>query len=472
MQFSVFGIIYILLSLFFCKKKKWFTYWFVFSNSLFYTSVVVIGDFPVKPYHIATLIMFFVFVKGDLIRKFSFREKDSSVLILFLIWIYLTFIFSFLLRNIDVIPPSQDMSDYQDLQKLHVTLGSISQTIFPLFGIFSFFVIKAYITTKQDIKDFTKGYALSFIPLAVTVIILFVFRNITHSSALLQGFFSFINPTYTRNVAGNKWGAIGDISRTFTYIGEASYTAKYYLILISVFGGFLLYKKNSWKQKSFYLFLLLLLFALISILGSTTGYVGLVILLILFGFIHFRYKNVMPKPYLNSNKNFLVINIFFSILLLAPLLIIFNDQLSFFINYLFVNHVDKIEGDTGSGIVRYNTNLIALDIFIKSPIFGVGYGHNRTNSYFTFLLSNVGIVGFCLLNFFCFYLILMPLKKLNNMPTDLKIHCIIYVIMFMISYFINFSFSSSVAIAFGWIWANAAILGALIRWRSLEDIEN
>lgn len=180
----------------------------------------------------------------------------------------------------------------------------------------------------------------------------------------------------------------------------------------------------------------------------------------------------MPKPYLNSNKNFLVINIFFSILLLAPLLIIFNDQLSFFINYLFVNHVDKIEGDTGSGIVRYNTNLIALDIFIKSPIFGVGYGHNRTNSYFTFLLSNVGIVGFCLLNFFCFYLILMPLKKLNNMPTDLKIHCIIYVIMFMISYFINFSFSSSVAIAFGWIWANAAILGALIRWRSLEDIEN
>lgn len=471
MHLSVFGILYILFTLFFCRKKKWFTYWFVFSNTLFYTSVLTIGDFPIRPYHISTIVMFLVYVRGDLFKRISLKEKDSASLVLFLAWVYITFLFSFLLTNIDVIPSDQEMSDYVNLQKLHVTWGSLSQTIFPLFGIFSFFVVKAYIKNKQDIKNFTRGYVLSFIPLVITVSILFVFRNVTHSSGLTQAFFAFINPTYTRNVAGNQWGSIGDIARTFTYLGEASYTAKYYLIMASLFGGLLLYKKNSIKQKSFYLLIILLLIILIIVLGSTTGYVGFFILAFIMGFLHFRYKKALPVTTIKGNSDFIIMIIFFGIICIIPLVIIFNDQISFFANYLLVNHVDKIEGDSASGVARLNTNLIALNVFLKSPIFGVGYGHNRTNSYFTFLLSNVGIVGFCLMNFFCLYLIIMPLKKLKNMPEDLKLHCMIYVIMFAITYIINFSFSSTVAIAFGWVWTNAAILGSLVRWRTLGGMD-
>ena len=472
MHLSVFGIIYILFTLFFCRKKKWFTYWFVFSNTLFYTSVLTIGTFPIKPYHISTIVMFLVFVRGNIFKHNSLKEKDSLLIILFLVWIYITFLFSFLLSNIDVISSDEAMSDYGNLRVLHVTWGSLFQTVFPLFGIFSFFVVKAYIKSKKDIQQFTKGYTLSFIPLAITVCILFVLRNITHSAGLTQAFFAFINPTYSRNVSGNQWGSIGDIARTFTYVGEASYTAKYYLIMASLFVGFLLYRNNTNKQKVFYGILVLFLICLILILGSTTGYVGLFILLCLIGFLHFRYKYAMPVYSTRGNSNFVTAMVFFGLLIFIPLALIFNEQLTFFANYLLVNHVDKIEGDTGSGVARLNTNLIALDVFLKSPIFGVGYGHNRTNSYFTFLLSNVGIIGFGLLNFFCLYLIIMPLKKLKGMPDELKMHCIIYVIMFIITFFINFSFSSTVAIAFGWFWTNAAILGCLIKWRSLKDLDD
>lgn len=179
----------------------------------------------------------------------------------------------------------------------------------------------------------------------------------------------------------------------------------------------------------------------------------------------------MPKRSARSNSNYLAFLLLSGSLLVIPLLIIFNEQISFFLNYLLVNHVDKVEGDTGSGVVRLNTNLVALKVFLQSPIFGVGYGHNRSNTYFTFLLSNVGIVGFFILNFFCFYLIVMPIKKLKNMPEDLKMHTMIYAVMFIITYFVSFAFSSTVAIAFAWFWTNAAILGSIVRWRKLDGME-
>jgi len=472
MSISVFGIIYILITLALCFKRKWFTYWFVFSNSLYYTSVLTVGDFPVKPCYVSILVMFFVFVRSNILTRNSFRQKDISSLFLFLVWIYVSFFCSFFLKNIQVLPSDSSLSDYSNLQMLHATWGSVTQTIFPLYGIFSYFVIKAYIKTKQDIKDFTRGYVLSFIPLVITVIVLFIFRNVIHASSLTQLFFSFIYPTYSRNVEGNTYGSIGDIARTFTYIGEASYTAKYYLVMVSLFVSMLLYKKNTNFQKTYLLFIFLLLIAMITILGSTTAYVGVIMLGLIIAFLYFRYHHIIPAPVVRSNSNFMALTTIFGFLIIIPLVLIFYDKIMFFINYLLVNNVDKIAGDEGSGVIRLGTNLIGINVFLQSPLFGVGYGHNRTTSYFSFLLSNVGIVGFLLFNFFCWYLIVMSLKKLKRMPGDLKVHCMIYVTMFIITYIINCSFSGTVAIAFGWVWSNAAILGSLINWRGLEDVKD
>ena len=178
----------------------------------------------------------------------------------------------------------------------------------------------------------------------------------------------------------------------------------------------------------------------------------------------------MNTPGLKSNGRFIFFITLIAPLILIPVALIFYNEILFFINYLLVNHVSKIEGEAGSGYGRIQNNLVALDVFMKSPLFGVGYGHNRATTFLTFLLSNVGIVGFLLFNFFWFYLILMPLKKLKNMPDELKMHCMIYITMFIITYMVNFLFSSSVAIAFGWVWTNAAILGKLIDWRNFDDV--
>jgi hypothetical protein len=472
MQISVFGIIYILLTLFFCIKKKWFTYWYVFSNTLFYTSVLTIGSIVIKPYHIATLVMFFVFVRGKIFFKSNLATKESRILLIFLVWIYITFLFSFFLpANINVISENENYSDYSHPVIFHATWSSITQTLFPLFSIFSFFVVKAYITKVQDIKDFLRGYFYSFIPLAITVIILFVLLNVMHMPILIQGFFSFIYPTYSRNVDSSDYGAIGDIARTFTYIGESSYTAKYYLIMMCVFTCMLLFRNNTKIQKYFFISSIVLLIFFIALLGSTTGYVGTLILIFVLGYLYFKYRRYITVRVVRSNLNFVTLFVLFSVLIAVPLCIIFYDQIAFFINFLMVENLGKIEGDAGSGTIRLSTNLIAMNIFLKSPFFGVGYGHNRSNSYFTLLLSNVGIIGFFLLNYFMCYLVIMPLAKLKKMRTDLRLHTMIFASMFIISFIINFAFSGDVAIAFGWLWTNAAILVKLNNWKKFEPEE-
>ena len=457
------------MSFFFLKKKRWFTYWYVFSNSLFYSSLITVGSVDIKPYFISTLFMFFGFVRGDLFSKNSFKNKDVAALFLFLAWIVLTFPLSIFLKNINVIPSDSQQSDVEVLHPINAKIGSIIYTLNPAFNIFSFVVVRAYIKTSQDIKDFTKGYLLSYIPLVITVIILFIFRNVIHTPALTEAFFSFINPTYKRNVSANTWGSIGDIARTFTYVGEASFTAKYYLMMMSLFAGMLLYQKNSIQKKVLLLFNLLLILILITLLGSTTGYVGFFILLGIIGVLYLGYQHTIRASIVNSNSRFIFTFLIFSLFVLIPSVMLFYDQIVFFWNYLLVNHIDKIEGEAGSGYVRIQSNLIALEAFFKSPLFGVGYGHNRATTFLSFLLSNVGIVGFILFNFFWFYLVFVPLRKLKNMPQDLKMHCIVYVTMFIITYLTNFLFSSSVAIAFGWVWTNAALLSRLADWRNLED---
>jgi len=232
-----------------------------------------------------------------------------------------------------------------------------------------------------------------------------------------------------------------------------------------------LYRNNTKWQNFFYVCLILMLIGFIIILGSTTGYAGLVLLILILAYLHLRYRRFQNRLAVKNNLNFFTLFFLFGFLIVIPVCIIFYNQISFFINFLVINHIGKIEGDAGSGALRYNTNLIALNVFLKSPFFGVGYGHNRSTTYFTLLLSNVGIIGFFLLNYFMLYLIVMPLTKLKAMRNDLRLHAIIFVTMFIISYIINFAFSGDVAIAFGWLWTNAAILSRINNWKKLETRE-
>jgi len=460
MQIPIFGILYMGLSLLFCLNRKWFIYWYVLGNSLFYTTIIAIGTHTsIKPFHFNTLLMFIFFVRGKLFDRKIFKGLDVLLLISFFVWLVICFIFSFYLPNgLLVLGNSNAFKGVDALVPLQPSISDLSQLAFPLFGIFAFFVLTAFMRTQEDIKLFTRAFLWSFIPLALTVMFLFVLRNVTHSGVLLQAFFRFINVLYDRDVSDNAYNSLGDISRTFTYIGEASYTAKYYLLMMSIFITLLIYKKYSIYKKYLLIGLILFQFLLIIILGSTTAYVGFCILMCIIGYLYLRYQNRFSKKTVMSNLNFLGTNFFFLFLIGVPLCLMFLDQIIFFFNYVQETHIDKLEAAAGSGENRLNSILAGLDVFFQSPIFGVGYGKNRSNSYMIFLLSDTGLIGFALLNLFCYHLIIAPLKRLNRMPKDMRVYCLIYVTIFSSAWVIYFSFASNVAILFGWFWTIAAIL--------------
>ena len=62
-------------------------------------------------------------------------------------------------------------------------------------------------------------------------------------------------------------------------------------------------------------------------------------------------------------------------------------------SYIFDNHLSKIYGDSGSGVVRILNLQHSLDLFLSNPIIGIGYGSHRSTTLVFSLLVNIGILG-------------------------------------------------------------------------------
>ena len=83
-----------------------------------------------------------------------------------------------------------------------------------------------------------------------------------------------------------------------------------------------------------------------------------------------------------------------------------------------------ISGDDGSAITRYDAFFETIDLFIKSPIIGVGFGAVRGLDLLSFLLGTTGIIG--TISFFYMILKLRSYSKTNSLFID-GLRCMIIV---------------------------------------------
>lgn len=464
MQITLFGIFIIFFSLISLIKRKYFIYWYTFTLSLFGTTIGLIGKTPIRPFYLTTILMLLVYVRFDFFRKINFKNKDVFLLTLFILWIISSHFFSiFLSGQVNVLTSDLSFRDLDRIIPLAFSFSNLTQTIFPIFGVFMYLVVKAFIKNLDDVKLFTKAYYFTFFPLVITVV-LFQFLKLSGNSAVILFLFDFINKANTQNVL-KDYGAIGEMIRTFTYIGEPSFTAKYYCLLLVFILSFYIHNDERRIKKNYYILILLILVVLIITLGSTTGYIGLIITLIIYFLTERRISSrVVSKRFWKMNKNQLYV-VSFLILCISIGYIFISDSLFNFISSYFTdNHLNKIYGEEGSGIARVNTSLYSFELLYKSPLFGVGYGNNRSNSYFTFLLANIGIIGFIIINIFFIRLIfkLIRIPSYIRLDTEYGKQLVIYYSIVVSSYIIYFTFSSTVAIAFGWFWPNVAILNFLL----------
>ncbi len=192
--------------------------------------------------------------------------------------------------------------------------------------------------------------------------------------------FHFYFPTHLLyNAEGWKLGymqKIGiNIKRLNATFNEPSNLATFLL----GFGAFMLrlWEKQPNKINSF-----LLTFTVLALLlsTSTTAYVGLGILVLLYG-MTFMLKRAIPRKAITSLVIMASISLIFigSIIKIYPLTTIMETQLEKTKSLSFIH--------------RLAADKRAFEILVDTGGLGVGLGGNRPSSFFTWLLSNTGIIG-------------------------------------------------------------------------------
>lgn len=81
--------------------------------------------------------------------------------------------------------------------------------------------------------------------------------------------------------------------------------------------------------------------------------------------------------------------IFIPLIFICLILLIENGTF----NQIFIDLINKLNGKTGSGVIRWSNIEIAFNAFKDSPLFGVGWGTIRVESLFVTWLAELGIVG-------------------------------------------------------------------------------
>lgn len=169
---------------------------------------------------------------------------------------------------------------------------------------------------------------------------------------------------------------LGDVNRINGSFTEPSNLAAFLL-------GFVAFLLRLWAGGGWRLGALLL-FSLTALLltTSTTAYVGLGILLTLYGLAPAVKRNVFRR------ENLVALGLLLSVLAIGIAGSLMLESVGQVVRAAILE-----KGVSGSFVHRMAADRRALEIVLETAGFGVGLGGNRPSSFLMWLLSNVGIVG-------------------------------------------------------------------------------
>lgn len=298
-------------------------------------------------------------------------------------------------------------------EPLYFSRVNITQYLYLIFWALAFFVL------VDELKN-------SFVRLQKVISVLTVLGIITVMSGFANQLFRYLGlDNWAYNMYAILGGRdlsfigkeIGGIPAMYTIAGEPGWTSLYLLVLFGLVAVPLCLKSQIYPQhnKTGTLSLIIIFCGLI--MAGTTGYAGLILfgvsmmLLGLFKLPFSIFSSLLLKTAIIATVSLCILFMLFSLT---------NKSLG---EFIYLSHITKIMGESGSGLTRWTYAMDALKIFLQYPLLGVGIGSNKASSLLPGLLSNAGLIGTALFLAFNAFLIKHTLSLFRNdtLPVEIRV---------------------------------------------------
>ncbi|MCS3697430.1 hypothetical protein GGP73_002133 [Salinibacter ruber] len=358
--------------------------------------------------------------------------------------------------TVDVLPASGQkrwprFASY--LVPLELSISNFTQVLYPTFGVFLFHFLVRELRSFGDLKK-----AINVLVWGALITAGFsIASGILYTAGqgnLYLGLLSLFTVGPISGVGAPDAGSFGQFFRSYTPAGEPGFTAITLLV-----GSGLLVGGTVWKTggrspvvRRSLLKLTILAFALL-LNGSTTGYFGVALLIgwvvLAPGYIGTKRVRSL-RPVLYAVGGVAIVGIVGSVIQVSGM--------SFY-RWLTDYHLAKLQGESvGSGSVRFLVTWYALtEVFLVSPILGVGYGSHLSLSLFSVLLSNVGLVGFGVFAGFLFVVFRNATRAARRAPGALQVIAFMALLIFVPLFGTLFVAKATSAINYGLTWTVIAL---------------
>lgn len=280
---------------------------------------------------------------------------------------------------------------------LELSVYNFTQVLFPTFGILFFHFLVRELRSALDLRkaaNILVWGALITAGFSVVAGILFTLGQ----GNTYWGVLNLFTAGPLAGVGGPQISSVGEFVRTYTPAGEPGFTAMTLLLGLGLVVGSMVRRQMGSTPliRAPRLKLSALALALF-FNGSTTGYFGGA-LLIAWGVVAPWYiggRGIHSlRPLLYAAGGVAAVAVAGTMIQVSGM--------SFY-EWVTEYHLAKVQGESGSGQIRsYVTWYSLTEVFLASPLLGVGYGSHLSLSLVTFLLANVGLVGFGVFLMFLF----------------------------------------------------------------------
>lgn len=275
------------------------------------------------------------------------------------------------------------------LINIELSMTTLSQVLPVLFGALLSTTFVMHIKSIKLLLKSLRIYVAAVIFVAMWGLMQFFLENILHISYPYWIF----NTAVSESTLGYLSSVDIDYVRITSVAFEPSLFAKQNLIVIPILVFGLLRPKLLFRRSLNFFFLILLVVS-IFLSASTTGFIGLPLLIVIIFYF------LRKLGLLSSGKQLVIL---FAI-------IAFASAFMFSLSGIALEVVDKLlinKSESDSAAARIFSIYNALDYFTSYPILGVGWGFVTSHDIIVNLLANSGVIG--LLTFLL--MILQPLYR-------------------------------------------------------------
>lgn len=397
-------------------------------------------------------------VDSLLSRKALFKKSWANVLALvFLVVCFLSLVIPVVksgMIDVYVQMPGTWTTRAFDQQPLRLSVSNFTQILYPLWGITLFCLLVRELKELSEIKKTINVLVWS----SVVISLMNVAGGVLYIVGEGELYHSFLH-YFTVGQVGIKppqVGTFGRFYRAYTLGGEPGLAAMSLLLGGGLLVGLTLGPHSGkWNVRFPRAKLVLITLGLI-LNGSTTGYLAASLLIIWCFLVPFYFNRTLL---LRGRK------VFASLLIGVGLLAVSGSLLQIsgasFFDWLMQYHFAKLQGEAASGQVRWHVVWYTLqNVFLESPILGVGYGSNLSISLGTFLLSNVGLLGFGAFLAFIFIIFRncsTVLSRVNDHQGNIALALVLTFLPFMATLFVA---KGGAGISYGTTWILLGLMEA------------